>query len=204
MAGAEFFAKFGFDTATMSSISQHAGVSETRLLSEFPTKTCLAEQILQQSVEELGVVAAKLDETKCVDHDGKPPVLQELINACSRLVDLLRDGDTIQAASARLTLDGGNVTPDSWNGLLYWVEYVEGILHRASQAGELLETTWSTRATAENIVTIFAGQHQYSRTVAGNVHHLGELLPTLFETIIPTIALPETRLRLQLGHGQTV
>ncbi|MFE3776453.1 TetR family transcriptional regulator [Streptomyces sp. NPDC059122] len=202
LAGARSFSEVGFEAATMLHISRNAGISEETLYSEFPTKSCLAEEILRRSVRELDAAASELSATEPATqlNEAKTPILQELVNACSKLVDLLREGDTIQAASARLTLDGGDVAPDSWNGLLLWVKYVEGILCRSRQAGELLNTPWTTQTTAEHIVTIFAGQHQYSRTV-GNINHLGELLPALFETILPTIAKPTTRLKLRMRDG---
>ncbi|WP_280525059.1 TetR/AcrR family transcriptional regulator [Streptomyces inhibens] len=185
-AGARVFVDVDYDEATMTDISRSAGVSEEKLREVFETKEGFAEALLEQSVVDISMVVAR---------DPEPVILQELLNAGNALVT--RSDDVLQQASARLTLEGANGHSNSWNGLRYWVQYVEGILLRSLKNGELMGRCTEVRTVAESIVSSFAGLRLISLASAGDVSLLGSRMPTLFKTILPSITPPGTLERLR-------
>jgi AcrR family transcriptional regulator len=127
LAAAQVFAEEGYTAASLSTVSEAAGVSTGALHFHFPSKWALA-----QAVEEAALRALHRITGRVGSGPGSP--MQKLVDSLHALADGLTSDFVIQAGFRLHCTDGSGTEGALWRE---WWSWVEQTLRSAKDGGEL-------------------------------------------------------------------
>ncbi|WP_256105398.1 ScbR family autoregulator-binding transcription factor [Streptomyces sp. ODS05-4] len=145
-AAAEVFAEDGFASASLTTISRRAGVSNGALHFHFANKAALAQAVEDDAAR----ILHRITEQAAVDHSCP---LDELVDVTHRLVRRMAE-DTIVRAGFGLCRDTACPSAAELRG--HWQRWVEGRLGQAELDGELAGDV-SAEAAAATVVAATVG-----------------------------------------------
>ncbi|MFI5661881.1 ScbR family autoregulator-binding transcription factor [Streptomyces sp. NPDC051684] len=131
-SAAEGFAHEGFAVASLTDISRRAGVSNGALHFHFASKADLAAAVEEEASRRLALL------TREVRDDGREvAALQDLVDVTHALADALRRDEVLRGGFS-LAMEPTYV--DGRDLRAQWRQWVDDVLERAHEAGELVTT----------------------------------------------------------------
>ncbi|MEU8589436.1 ScbR family autoregulator-binding transcription factor [Streptomyces sp. NPDC048664] len=182
-AAASVFDERGYEAATIGEVLARAGVTKGALYFHFPSKQALAEGVLSEQFADVRL-------------SPRASKLQELVDMGLALAHRMCH-DPLVSASARLSLGQEMGELFGTRGITGWIETTEQVLREAKEQGELLphvepgESAWIMSAA-------WTGVQVYSQTLSGR-RDLAERVASLFEHLLPSIAVPAVLNKLVYG-----
>lgn len=176
LSAAEVFDREGYAVASLTTISAQAGVSSGALHFHFANKAALAE-----AVED----AAALRLRDIVDHTPAVGGLQNLVDTTHQLARGLRDDVVLRAGFGLGRAAGLGPRVDV---RAHWQNWVEYLLTRADQAGELREDV-SAPAVVTAVVATTAGLDMLARRDGDWLSR--RTVARFWELLLPTLAASE-------------
>ncbi|GGO94291.1 ScbR family autoregulator-binding transcription factor [Wenjunlia tyrosinilytica] len=173
-AAGSVFDESGYDSATLSTILERAGVTKGALYFHFPSKEKLALAVLNEHVDE-------------VQAPSQPTKLQELVDAGMILAHRL-SCDPILRGGTRLTIEQGVAKHQRRGPLLAWRDHNLQLLTEAKERGELLPHV-VLEDTAALFVGAFTGLQLMSQILSDRAD-LEDRVVVMFNHILPSIAVP--------------
>ena len=158
-AAADAFVRHGYSGASLAEIAKQAGVTKGALYFHFPSKTALAEAMIQTQREANDELARQVG-----DHRGDG--LDLLVELTRGLARRLIDDPTLQAAM-RLAVELGE-TRDAVIAETYqaWERLVTDVARTAKERGELAERVEPAEL-ARFLVAAFTGLQTVSLVASG-------------------------------------
>ncbi|MFF4699967.1 ScbR family autoregulator-binding transcription factor [Streptomyces chattanoogensis] len=182
-AAAKVFEAHGYDGATVQEILDKAGLTKGSMYYHFKKKEELAVAVLKEQVMDIQV-------------EPQPLKLQEFVDIAMVLAYMLRT-NPIQQAAARLTMEQGKQPLDRAQAMRDWTTVVVDLMSEARARGEI-RLGADIEACADLYVGAFAGIQNQSRALC-NREDLGQRLTVLFTYTMPSIAVPEVLVQLDVS-----
>ncbi|KNB49203.1 ScbR family autoregulator-binding transcription factor [Streptomyces caatingaensis] len=188
-AAAAVFDERGYEAATITEILSRAEVTKGALYFHFASKEDLAHAVIDAQLLD----APRLPEP--------PPAsrMQRLVDLGLVFAHRMRD-DPLLRGSVRLTLDQGPSGIDRGGPFRGWTRLHARVLAEGKERGEVLPHVVPAD-TAELIVGAYAGINTMSQAVSGRAD-LERRAISLYEHIMPSIAVPSVLARLDLAPGR--
>lgn len=178
-AAAEAFVRHGYNGASLAEIAKQAGVTKGALYFHFPSKTALAEAMIQTQHEANEELARRVG-----DHRGDG--LDLLVELTRGLARRLIDDPTLQAAM-RLAVELGEskdaVIADTYQA---WERVVTDVAGSARERGELAERV-DPAELARFLVAAFTGLQTVS-LVASGLDDLDRRIDEMWRLLRPGLA----------------
>ncbi|MFI0982637.1 ScbR family autoregulator-binding transcription factor [Streptomyces sp. NPDC021093] len=185
-AAAEVFAEEGYVPASLTTISQRAGVSNGALHFHFENKQTLALAVEEEAARALGGITEGAT-------GAEGGVFQELVGATHALMDRLSQ-DVVVRAGFEL---GGDRTRGAGSCRRDWQRWVEEALSRAEREGSLAEGV-SPDDAACAIVAVTAGFEVLGARDPG--WYTEQRIAGFWELLLPRLAQGQDLLRSRSGE----
>ncbi|SNT42196.1 ScbR family autoregulator-binding transcription factor [Rhodococcoides kyotonense] len=172
------FEKYGYGTASLSTILSHAGVTKGAMYFHFSSKEDLANAVIdaQHQLAMDGLRAV-------VEH--VPTALDALILASKELARQLVS-DPVARGGMRLTLDIGSIQPPVQRPYVEWIEQVGELAARAAAEGDLADGV-DPKVLATFVVGAFTGVQTLSEVLHGRTD-LYARLTEMWQLLLPAVA----------------
>ncbi|MDQ8707180.1 ScbR family autoregulator-binding transcription factor [Streptomyces sp. LHD-70] len=189
VAAASVFDEVGYEAATISEILKRSGVTKGALYFHFPSKQALAQAVLASQFEAVPAVPAQ------------PLKLQEWVDEGLLLGHMLKS-DPLVRGSIRLTVDQGSPMDslDRRVPMQSWMDYTQGTLEKAKNAGEVLPTL-DAAAMAKLIVGGFTGVQVLSKIMTDH-RDMTERASDYYRYLLPSIAVPGVLMQIDYASAR--
>ncbi|MEU9443071.1 ScbR family autoregulator-binding transcription factor [Streptomyces sp. NPDC048304] len=182
-AAASVFDERGYEAATIGEILTRAGVTKGALYFHFPSKQALAEGVLNAQFASMTLAPRVCKLQELVDVG--------LLTACRMC------RNPVVSAAARLSLGQEMRSLFGSQAVTLWIDATEKILTEAKAQGELLPQV-DPAASAWIFSAAWTGVQVYSHTLSNRLD-LTERIVSLFEHLLPSIAVPAVLSRLVIS-----
>lgn len=180
LGAAVSFEKFGYGTASLSTILAHAGVTKGAMYFHFASKEELAHAVIeaqhQMAMDGATAVASQ-----------EPVALDALIYVSQEMARQLVE-EPIARGGMRLTLEIGSIQGPVQSPYLDWIASIRGLAARAGREGDLAEGV-DSEALSRFVVGAFTGVQTLSEVLNGRTD-LYERLAEMWTLILPAVAAP--------------
>ncbi|ROQ57472.1 TetR family transcriptional regulator [Streptomyces sp. 840.1] len=187
-AAANVFEKHGYQAATIAEILSEAQVTKGALYFHFQSKEELAQGVLSEQEQRLGVP----------EHACKT---QELVDVIMLHAYRLQT-DPMVRAGVRLSLDQQAHDLDRSGPFLNWGEVLRGLLDQAQAQGELLPHV-VPRETSDVLVGCFAGVQAMSQALS-KYQDLAERVCSLLRHLLPNVVLASVLASVDISRTRGV
>ncbi|NED93286.1 TetR/AcrR family transcriptional regulator [Streptomyces sp. SID11233] len=187
-AAATVFEKHGYQAATIAEILSEAQVTKGALYFHFQSKEELAQGVLSEQEQRLGV-----PERACKT--------QELVDVIMLHAYRLQT-DPMVRAGVRLSLDQQAHDLDRSGPFLNWGEVLRGLLDKAQAQGELLPHV-VPRETSDVLVGCFAGVQAMSQALS-KYQDLAERVCSLLRHLLPNVVLASVLAAVDISRTRGV
>ncbi|MFD9721165.1 ScbR family autoregulator-binding transcription factor [Streptomyces sp. NPDC059076] len=185
-AAAKVFEVRGYQAATITEILTTAGVTKGALYFHFQSKEHLAEGVLAEQDQRLGI-------------PSRTCKVQEIVDTVALHAYRLQT-DPMVRAGVRLSLDQQATDLDRSGPFLRWSEVIRAFLDEAKAQGELLPHV-VTSETADVLVGSFAGVQAMSQIISG-YQDLGHRSSELLRHLLPNVVLSSVLATLDLSRDR--
>ena len=178
------FEKFGYGTASLSTIIAHAGVSKGAMYFHFSSKEELAQAVIDAQLTMAATATA-------VIVDRTPKALDALILVTKELGRQLQT-ESISRGGMRLTLESAIADGPHAGAFEEWIVKIGDLIARAQAEGDIVDGVAPT-AVGRYIVSSFTGVHTVSEMVTGRAdlqQRLTEMWQILLPAVVPRRRLP--------------
>ncbi|WP_369211136.1 ScbR family autoregulator-binding transcription factor [Streptomyces flavofungini] len=188
-AAAEVFSREGYRTASLTVISQLAGVSSGALHFHFPTKSALALAVEEAAAERLRAIIER-----CEMFEQPEGPIQLVVDASYRVVEQL-EGDFVLRAGFEL---GGHTEGLGSTGRVcdLWQGWVASALEQAHGSGGLRSEVVPGHVAAV-VVAVTAGLEELGRRDSRWLSH--PTLTSFWRLVLPQVAPAGTHVPLQFA-----
>lgn len=185
VGAATSFEKFGYGTASLSTILASAGVTKGAMYFHFSSKEDLAHAVIgaqhQMAMDGVRLVVAQV-----------PSALDALILVSQEMARQLVD-EPVARGGMRLTLEIGSIQGPVQRPYLDWIESIRVLAQRAHDEGDIAEGV-DVVALAKFVVGAFTGVQTLSEVLYGRAD-LYARLTEMWELLIPAVVAPRARTR---------
>jgi len=193
MGAAVSFEKFGYGTASLSTILAHAGVTKGAMYFHFSSKEELAHAVIDAQHH------MAMDGLRAII-DDVPVALDALILASQEMARQLVV-EPIARGGIRLTLEIGSIRGPVQRPYLDWIESIRVLAERAAREGDLIEGV-DVDALARFVVGAFTGVQTLSDVLYSR-SDLYARLTEMWRLLLPAIAAPHALDRVRaLADGE--
>lgn len=187
------FEKFGYGTASLSTILAHAGVTKGAMYFHFSSKEELAHAVIDAQHQMSMDAARTIVEQVPVALDALILVSQEMAR---QLVV-----EPVVRGGMRLTLEIGSIQGPVQRPYLDWIASIRALAARASAEGDLADGV-DVEAFAKFVVGAFTGVQTLSEVLYGR-SDLYPRLTEMWELLLPTVVAPHALERARgLAKGE--
>lgn len=180
MGAAVSFEKFGYGTASLSTILQHAGVTKGAMYFHFSSKEELAHAVVdaqhQMAMDAFRMVVEQV-----------PAALDALVAVSQEMARQLVV-EPVARGGMRLTLEIGSIRGPVQRPYLDWIEAIRNLAARAVDEGDIAADVDVT-ALARFIVGAFTGVQTLSDVLSGRTD-LYTRLSEMWALLLPSVASP--------------
>lgn len=180
------FEKFGYGTASLSTIMAHAGVSKGAMYFHFSSKEDLARAVMDAHFR---MAMASLHEIERQSFTALDTVVLASMELARQLIS-----EPIARGGMRLTLEFGRAHGPSERPFREWIAAMSELLAQAKSAGDVLDTL-DNDALAHYIVGCFTGVHTMSEILTGRddlIDRMREMWHIMLPGIVPPDRLART------------
>lgn len=193
LGAAVSFEKFGYGTASLSTILEHAGVTKGAMYFHFSSKEELAHAVIDAQhtmvMESVAAIVAQV-----------PNALDALLHVSAEMARQLIE-EPVARGGMRLTLEIGAIAGPVQRPYLDWIESVRTLAARAAEQGDLVPGV-DIDALARFVVGAFTGVQILSDVLHGR-SDLYARLNEMWQLLLPGIAAPHAVDRvLTLAAGE--
>ncbi|WP_415976480.1 ScbR family autoregulator-binding transcription factor [Rhodococcus sp. 077-4] len=181
------FEKFGYGTASLSTIIAHAGVSKGAMYFHFSSKEELAQAVIDAQLTMAATASALIIEQV-------PKALDALILVSKELGRQLQT-ESIARGGMRLTLESAIVDSPNARAFEEWIGKIGDLAVRAQAEGDIVDGIDATTL-GRYIVASFTGVHTVSEMLTGRAdlqERLTEMWQLLLPGVVPRRRLPRVR-----------
>ncbi len=193
LGAAVSFEKFGYGTASLSTILEHAGVTKGAMYFHFSSKEELAHAVIEAQHQMAMEGSRAIVEQVPVALDALVLVSQEM--ARQLMVEPIARG------GMRLTLEIGSIRGPVQRPYLDWIESIRVLCARAAREGDIVDGV-DVEALAKFVVGAFTGVQTLSEVLNGRADLYARLSEMWF-LLLPSIAAPHALDRVRaLAAGE--
>lgn len=180
LGAAVSFEKFGYGTASLSTILAHAGVTKGAMYFHYASKEELAHAVIDAQHQMAMDGALAIDSQVSVALDALIYVSQEMAR---QLVE-----EPIARGGMRLTLEIGSIQGPVQRPYVDWIESITALAKRAGAEGDLAEGV-DAEALARFVVGAFTGVQTLSQVLHGR-DDLYDRLSEMWTLLLPAVVAP--------------
>jgi len=177
------FDKFGYGTASLSTIIANAGVSKGAMYFHFSSKEDLAQAVIEAQMAMAEAAAAAI-----IEHT--PKAVDALILITKELARQLQS-EVIARGGMRLTLESTSAENPNAKSFDDWIRRIAALTDRAQAEGDISEDV-DTTSLARLIVASFTGVQTVSEMLTGRAD-LQDRMTELWHMVLPSV-VPRRRL----------
>lgn len=181
------FDKFGYGTASLSTIITHAGVSKGAMYFHFSSKEELAQAVIDAQL-----ALATAATVTIIEHT--PKAFDALILITKELARQLQT-ESIARGGMRLTLESTTAENPNARSFDDWIEMIATLTGRARKEGDVTDDV-DVAALARLIVASFTGVQTVSEMLTGRADlqlRMTEMWHLLLPSVVPRRRLPRIR-----------
>lgn len=181
------FDKFGYGTASLSTIIAHAGVSKGAMYFHFSSKEELAQAVIDAQL-----ALATAATVTIIEHT--PKAFDALILITKELARQLQT-ESIARGGMRLTLESTTAQNPNARSFDDWIEMIATLTGRAQNEGDVADNV-DVVALARLIVASFTGVQTVSEMLTGRADlqlRMTEMWHLLLPSVVPRRRLPRLR-----------
>ncbi|MCZ4519116.1 ScbR family autoregulator-binding transcription factor [Rhodococcus ruber] len=181
------FDKFGYGTASLSTIIAHAGVSKGAMYFHFSSKEELAQAVIDAQL-----ALATAATVTIIEHT--PKAFDALILITKELARQLQT-ESIARGGMRLTLESTTAQNPNARSFDDWIEMIATLTGRAQNEGDVTDDV-DVVALARLIVASFTGVQTVSEMLTGRADlqlRMTEMWHLLLPSVVPRRRLPRLR-----------
>ena len=181
------FDKFGYGTASLSTIIAHAGVSKGAMYFHFSSKEELAQAVIDAQL-----ALATAATVTIIEHT--PKAFDALILITKELARQLQT-EPIARGGMRLTLESTTAQNPNARSFDDWIEMIATLTGRAQNEGDVADNV-DVVALARLIVASFTGVQTVSEMLTGRADlqlRMTEMWHLLLPSVVPRRRLPRLR-----------
>ena len=193
LGAAVSFEKFGYGTASLSTILEHAGVTKGAMYFHFSSKEELAHAVIDAQ-HQMAMDGAR------IIVDRVPTALDALVLVSQEIARQLMV-EPIARGGMRLTLEIGSIRGPVQRPYLDWIDSIRALAARAAREGDIVDGV-DVEALAKFVVGAFTGVQTLSDVLYGRAD-LYERLSEMWLLLLPSIAAPHVLDRVRtLAAGE--
>ena len=177
------FEKFGYGTASLSTIIAYAGVSKGAMYFHFSSKEELAQAVIDAQLTMAATATA-------VIVDRTPKALDALILVTKELGRQLQT-ESISRGGMRLTLESAIADGPHAGAFGEWIAKIGDLVARAQTEGDVVDSV-DAMAAGRYIVSLFTGVHTVSEMLTGR-DDLQQRMTEMWQILLPGM-VPRRRL----------
>ncbi|MDV6262157.1 ScbR family autoregulator-binding transcription factor [Rhodococcoides yunnanense] len=181
------FDKFGYGTASLSTIIAHAGVSKGAMYFHFSSKEELAQAVIDAQLALATAATVTIIEQT-------PKAFDALILITKELARQLQT-ESIARGGMRLTLESTTAQNPNARSFDDWIEMIATLTGRAQNEGDVVDDV-DVVALARLIVASFTGVQTVSEMLTGRADlqlRMTEMWHLLLPSVVPRRRLPRVR-----------
>ncbi|MDI9895507.1 ScbR family autoregulator-binding transcription factor [Rhodococcus sp. IEGM 1381] len=181
------FDKFGYGTASLSTIIAHAGVSKGAMYFHFSSKEELAQAVIDAQLALATAATVTIIEQT-------PKAFDALILITKELARQLQT-ESIARGGMRLTLESTTAQNPNARSFDDWIEMIATLTGRAQSEGDVVDDV-DVVALARLIVASFTGVQTVSEMLTGRADlqlRMTEMWHLLLPSVVPRRRLPRVR-----------
>ncbi|MFD7557240.1 MULTISPECIES: ScbR family autoregulator-binding transcription factor [unclassified Streptomyces] len=185
-AAAEVFAEYGFAGASVSKITERAGLTLGAMYFHFKNKEALAREIVRSQP---GLVDPP------IPAEGLQSAVDITLTWAYQLLD-----NPLLLAGARLVTDQELFIPSEENSHAQWSDLLGGILAEGVQRREVRAGV-DVHAVARLVVNACTGAQMHAQMETGRAD-LPDRVEEMWKCLLPGIATPSARARIEFGPSR--